>query len=215
MPGSLSHLKRRSFIKLGAAGLAGLAVRPAASTLPVSPAKEPPAAGRQPIVRTLGKTGLKLPVVSMGVMNSDNPNLIRAALDRGIVMLDTAHGYQRGRNEVIIGEVVKGRPRDTFVIATKVPGDPRDRQTGDFSPETTEEKFLEKFNLSLQRLGLEYVDILHLHNVLKREQVLYEPLLKALQTAKKRGQARFIGVSTHGNEPEVIRAVIEAGVHDV
>ena len=43
------------------------------------------------IYRTLGKTGIKLPVITMGVQNSDNPNLVRAALDAGMVHLDTAH----------------------------------------------------------------------------------------------------------------------------
>ncbi len=47
----------------------------------------------------------------MGVMNSDNPNLIRAALDSGILLLDTAHAYMQGRNEEVIGSVIKGRPR--------------------------------------------------------------------------------------------------------
>ncbi len=56
----------------------------------------------------------------MGVQQSDNPNLLRAALDAGIVHLDTGHIYSRGRNEEMIGGVIKGRPRDSFVIATKV-----------------------------------------------------------------------------------------------
>jgi predicted aldo/keto reductase-like oxidoreductase len=210
-----NNLKRRSFLKIGAAGLAGLCVKPAVSSQQEAPSTAQTTKPQKFIYRTLGKTGIKLPVVSLGVMNSDNPNLVRAALDKGIVLLDTAHSYQRGTNEGMIGEVIKGRPRDSFVIATKIPGDPRDRKTGDFSPETTGEKFLEKFNVSLQRLGLDYVDILNLHNVLKRGQVLYEPLLKALETAKKQGKARFIGVTTHGNEPEVIRAAIESKVHDV
>jgi len=148
-------------------------------------------------------------------MNSDNPNLIRAALDGGIVMLDTAHGYQRGRNEVVIGEVIKGRPRDSFVIATKVPAPGRDRSTGAIPADAQAGPFFEMFDTSLQRLGLEYVDILYQHNVLARDQALSKPVLEALQKIKEEGRARFIGVTTHGNEPEVIRAVIEAKVHDV
>ena len=208
-------LKRRSFLKLGAASLAGLCVKPAVSSPQSASGTTETVKPQKFIYRPLGKTGIKLPIVSLGVMNSDNPNLVRAALDKGIVLLDTAHGYQRGTNEGMIGEVVKGRPRDSFVVATKVPGDPRDRKTGDFSPETKGETFLRMFDISLKRLGLDYVDILYLHNVLKRDQVLYEPLLKALETVKKQGRARFIGVTTHGNEPEVIRAAIEGKVHDV
>jgi predicted aldo/keto reductase-like oxidoreductase len=59
------------------------------------------------------------------------------------------------------------------------------------------------------------VDILYLHSVVKREAVLFEPLLSALVKLKKEGKTRFIGVSTHGNEPEVIRAAVESKEHDV
>jgi len=210
------QLKRRSFLKWSAAGLAGMAANPiSASQTGDSPAETPHPQKKDVIVRTLGRTSLKLPVVSMGVMNSDNPNLIRAALDRGIVMLDTAHGYQGGRNEVVIGGVIKGRPRDSFMIATKVPAPGRDRRSGAIPADAKAEPFFDMFNLSLRRLGLEHVEILNQHNVLARDQVLFEPVLNALQKIKKEGKARFIGVTTHGNEPEVIRAVIEAKVHDV
>jgi len=209
-------LKRRSFLKWSAAGLAGVAVHPVSGIRTASAqAAEPNPQKKEPIVRTLGRTGLKLPVVSMGVMNSDNPNLIRAALDSGIVMLDTAHGYQRGRNEVVIGEVIKGRRRDSFVIATKVPAPGRDRSTGAIPADAKAEPFFEMFDTSLKRLGLDYVDILYQHNVLARDQAVSKPVLEPLQKIKKEGRARYIGVTTHGNEPEVIRGVIEAKVHDV
>jgi predicted aldo/keto reductase-like oxidoreductase len=167
------------------------------------------------IHRTLGKTGLKLPIVSMGVMNADNPKLVQAALDAGIVHLDTAHYYQRGRNEEMVGKVVKGRPRDSYVVATKVPGDRGDRKTGLFTKETKADSFIEKFELSLKRLGLEYVDILYLHSVVKRGAVLFEPLMNAMVKLKKAGKTRFIGVSTHRNEPEVLRAAADSKVYDV
>jgi predicted aldo/keto reductase-like oxidoreductase len=64
-------------------------------------------------------------------------------------------------------------------------------------------------------LGLEYVDILYQHNVWKREAVLFEPVLKALEKAKKKGKTRFVGVSTHRNEPEVIQAAVDSQVYDV
>jgi len=196
-------LKRRSFIKLGAAGLAGACVRPAVAGEAAHSQTSPSPLSAKFVYRTLGKTGLRLPVVSMGVMNADNPELVRAALDRGIVLLDTANGYQRGRNETMIGGVLKGRPRDSFVIATKVPA------------ESTAEEYLRNFDTSLRRLGLDYVDILHVHDCSSRQAVLDESVLKALEKIKKDGKARFFGVSTHSNEPEVIRAVVEGKFHDV
>ena len=209
-----SSLGRRSFIKKslwGAAGLGALSVS-AASGPANSPGQEKKG---KFITRTLGQTGIHLPVISMGVMNADNENLVRAALDAGIVHLDTAHGYQRGRNEEMIGRVIKDRPRDSYIIATKVPGTPRDRETGRFSAETKGETFLQMFDLSLKRLGLDQVDILYLHNVQYRDSALFEPLLKALETAKSSGKTRFVGISTHSNQAEAIQAALESKFYDV
>jgi len=165
------------------------------------------------VYRTLGKTGLKLPVINMGVMLTDNPNLIRTALDSGILLLDTAHGYMGGRNEEVIGSVIKGRPRDSYYIASKV-SLPQDRTKGLFTEGATTEEFLRRLDLSLKRLGVDYVDILHLHGVSRKESVMYEPALKAFEKAKKDGKIRFSGVSTHSNEPEVIHAAADSKAYD-
>jgi len=203
---------RRDFFKTVATGLGGYVL--------LSPDQKEVSSPEQLqeqkfVYRTLGKTGIKVPVISMGVMNADNPNLVKAALDNGIVLLDTAWSYQRGRNEKMIGSVIKDYPRDSYVIATKIPGRPSNRQTGLFTKETTGEDFIKKFNESLERLGLDYVDILYLHNSWKREATLFEPLMKAMAVIKKEGRARFLGVSTHRNEPEVIQAAIDSQFYDV
>ncbi len=164
--------------------------------------------------RTLGKTGITVPIINMGVMNTDNPNLVRMALDSGMVMLDTAQTYQRGQNEGMIGEVLKGRPRHSYVIATKAHL-PKNQTSGLYTEEATEEAFLKKVDRSLKNLGLEYVDIYYHHNVWKRESALYEPILKALEKVKREGKARFVGVTTHMNEAEVIDAAVDSKFYDV
>ncbi len=208
-------LGRRSFLKKSLTGLAAVGAVPGAVRAAALGDGGPVPAAAKPIVRTIGRTGLKVPVVSMGVMNADNPAVVQAALETGIVMFDTAHGYQRGRNEQMIGEVVKGRPRDSYMIATKVPGPQRDRTLQGLDAAALEKAFLEKFDLSLQRLGLDHVEILYLHNNTTREDVLNPAILAALDKAKKSGKARFIGTTTHSNEPAVIRATVEAKVYDV
>lgn len=210
-------IERRRFIQRGAAGLAGLGLLswPGLAKTKKEPAAKKEATKTRPPTRVLGRTGITLPLVSMGVMNADNPAVVRAALDGGIIHLDTAHSYQGGRNEEMIGEVLRGRPREAVILSTKVVGMPFDRQTGLFTPATTGEALLEKFELSLKRLGTSYVDILYLHGVPRAESARFEPLLTALQKAKKDGKARFIGLTTHRNEPEVIRAAIAARVYDV
>jgi hypothetical protein len=154
------------------------------------------------IRRPLGRTGLVLPVVSFGVMRADNPGLIRAAMKEGIVHFDTAHGYQRGSNEEMLGQVLSEYQRESFVIATKVKYD---------GPEDFRGKFL----LSLQRLKMDYVDILYVHSLTSRDEVLDREILEVIQDVKKSGRARHLGVSTHKNEPEVIRAAIESGVYEI
>ncbi len=173
------------------------------------------------VYRTLGKTGLRLPIVSFGVMNSDSPDLLRKALDLGVRHLDTANGYMGGKSEEVIGTIVSERKcRDQVVIGTKL-WFAREREGGFIStdrgtsPGATQENFDRMLSISLKRLQTDYVDILYLHSCHTREMVAYEPLLKIYEGAKKKGVARFVGVSTHSNEPEVIRAAVETGVWDV
>ena len=207
---------RREFLHAGLTGLVGLGITSSAAGATPEKQADPTAVVKTPVItRRLGKTGLVLPVVSMGVMNADNPNLVKAALEMGIVLLDTAHGYQGGRNEEMIGQVIKGRKRESFVIATKVAPEGMDRKTGLPTASTTAEALLAKLDISLRRLGLEHVDILYLHNIGTREAAQCEPLLQALQKARQDGKARFVGLSTHGNEPAVIRAAVETKVHEV
>jgi len=217
-----NELKRRAFLRQGLTGLAAVGAIPGAVKAAAFASADSGKAGvgetqtqTKLIVRTLGKTGLKIPVVSMGVMNADNPAVVQAALDSGIFMLDTAHGYQRGRNEQMIGQVIKGKPRDSYMIATKVPGPGRDKSLQGLDGEALQKSFLEKFDLSLERLGLDHVEILYLHNNTTKEDVQNPAIIEALQKAKKSGKARFIGITTHSNEPAVIRATIEAKVYDV
>src|SRR5581483_10922288 len=72
------------------------------------------------VQRTLGKTGITLPVVSMGVMNADIPGILRRAYELGIRHFDTAAVYQQGRNEEMVGSVIKELGvRDRVTISTK------------------------------------------------------------------------------------------------
>ena len=209
-----TKIARRDFLKSSVASLGSFFSLASAESTPGRPAGAKGKGPRKLVYRTLGKTGIRLPVITMGVMNSDNPNLIRAALDAGMVHLDTANGYMRGKNEEVIGEVLKGRPRDSFVVATKIYL-PRNENTGIYKESATQEAFSGRLDTSLKRLGLDSVDILYHHNVWKKESVLYEPIVKAMETARRNGKARFLGISTHQSEPEVIHATVDSKFYDV
>jgi len=205
---------RRDFMKSTLAGFGGLFFLPKMDMKQELRIVEAKGKEKKFVYRTFGKTGIEVPVISMGVMNTDNPNLVRVALDSGMVMLDTAQAYQRGQNERMIGEVLKGRPRDSYVIGTTA-GLPKNQITGLYTEEATEEAFLKKVDSSLKNLGLDYVDIYYHPDVRKKESALYEPILKALEKVKKEGKARFVGITTHMNEPEVIHAAVDSKFYDV
>jgi predicted aldo/keto reductase-like oxidoreductase len=205
---------RRDFMKSTLAGFGGFFFLPQIDAKQEFRVVEAKGKERKLVYRTLGKTGIKLPVINMGVMNTDNYNLVRVALDSGFVMLDTAQTYRRGQSEGMLGEMLKGRPRDSYVLATKARL-PADQKTGLYTEEATEEAFLKKVDVSLKNLGLEYVDIYYHHGVPNRESALYQPILKALEKVKKEGKARFVGITTHINEPEVIHAAVDSKIYDV
>ena len=202
-------MKRRTFFRSGLAGAAGITM----IGTPVL-AGNKPVDGGSIVSRTLGRTGLKLPVVSFGVMRSDNNSLVKAAYEAGMKMFDTAHGYMNGRNEEMLGGFFSQVPRDSFVIATKVKPAGVDRE-GKPTRETTATDFLEKFDLSLSRLKMDYVDILYMHAADSVEMVRHREIVNAMLDLKKKGRVKFIGISTHKNEPLVINTMAEDGIWDV
>jgi predicted aldo/keto reductase-like oxidoreductase len=205
----MKNINRRGFIRTGIAGAAGIvALSPSLTSTSTSDQEN------KIIYRTLGKTGLKVPVISFGVMRADNPNLCKAAYDKGIRFFDTANVYQNGNNETMLGNLLKDYPRDSFLLATKVKPAGTDRE-GKPSDQTTAEDFLTKFNTSLSRLKMDYVDILYVHDIRNPEMLEYKPIITTVKKLKKEGKVKFIGFSTHANEPVVINAAAESDTWDV
>ena len=203
----MKRISRRIFLKTGVAGAGMAALSP--KTFSAASGEQ----GKNIIYRTLGKTGLKVPVISFGVMRSDNPGLCKAAYEKGITLFDTANGYQGGNNETMLGNLLKDYPRNSFILATKVKPD-TDRE-GKPTAESTPENFIAAFNTSLSRLKMDYVDILYIHDISNPEFLGYKPIINTVQKLKNDGRAKFIGFSTHRNEPQVINAAAETDIWDV
>ena len=160
--------------------------------------------------RTLGRTGLKLPIVSMGVMNADVPGILRRSYELGIRHFDTAAVYQNGRNEEMVGSVIKEMGiRDKVVISTK-----QGIRASVQNPVEAKKRFIDGVEASLKRLQMDHVDILYHHGVDSAHHAKAEGSIEALHTLKKEGKTRFIGISTH-NTAEVLNAVVPLDVFDV
>jgi aryl-alcohol dehydrogenase-like predicted oxidoreductase len=211
-------MERREFLLKSAAGVFTTGLAAPLPRMAADVKQENP----RIIYRIMGRTGLKVPVLSFGVMNTDSPELIKKALEMGLKHLDTANGYLRGNSEASIGRVLKETGmRDKVYVATKIHL-ARDWNTGKFtledggrSPAATAENFNRLLDQSLGRLQSDYVDILYVHACDNAEMVRFETTLIAAVKAKEAGKARFIGVSAHSKVAEVIRAAVDAKVYDV
>lgn len=122
--------------------------------------------------------------------DDDGRALVRAALDNGINLLDTAYVYGLGHSEELVGSVMKEYDRDKIVLATK---GAQDFSSGDQVINNRPEFLTEQVNKSLERLGTDYIDIFYIHfpdhDTPKAEAV------GALQKLKEAGKIRAIGIS--------------------
>ncbi len=148
--------------------------------------------------RDLGSTGYKVSEIGFGAMNTRDAELIHAAIDGGINYVDTAHGYMNGVNEQIVGKVMQTK-RDKVFLTTKL-------KTHDAT------KIEDMMKTSLDRLKVDYVDLVLLHVVNSSGQTLESDMMKAFEDIRRKGMTRFIGVSTHSNQAEVLDASVESGV---
>ena len=139
-----------------------------------------------------GKSGLLVSKIAFGgipimrVPKIEATNIIREAISLGINFIDTAHAY--ADSEEKIGEALKGLRREDIIIASK-------------SLAVNKKVFNEHLDLSLKRLGVDYIDIYQLHNVYSESQrdEIFAPggAMEGLEEAVKAGKVRFPGFSSH------------------
>ncbi|MDA0999189.1 MAG: aldo/keto reductase [bacterium] len=150
--------------------------------------------------RTLGSTGLEVTVVGFGAMtiggifgpvdDNESNRALHAAIDNGMNFIDTSDAYGTGHSETVIGKFLKERSdRGDIIIFTK---GGNNMVTGqyNFTPEYIESCL----NGSLQRLGIERIDLYLLHNP-KEENMAAEDSYALLEKAKDAGKIKHWGVS--------------------
>jgi aryl-alcohol dehydrogenase-like predicted oxidoreductase len=166
--------------------------------------------------RTLGSSGLEVSEISLGswltfsggVEFDQTRACTDAAFEAGINFFDTANVYGRGAAESAWGEILSGRPRDSYVLATKVWGqmsdDPDDRGL-------SAAQIAKQIDASLARLRTDYVDLYQAHRF--DPDVPIEETLEALQQVVASGKARHLGFSEW--TPEQIQAAIDIAGPDL
>lgn len=150
------------------------------------------------LYRRLGGTGLKVSEISLGswltygggVEKDTAEKTINQAYELGINFFDTANVYNRGEAEKVVGKALSKFERSSYVLATKVffpMGD------GPNDGGLSRKHVTEQANMSLKRLGLEYVDILYTHRY-DPETPVYETL-RAIDDLIRQGKVLYAGVS--------------------
>jgi aryl-alcohol dehydrogenase-like predicted oxidoreductase len=155
---------------------------------------------------TLGRTGLRVSVAGLGCGGFSRLGLgtgkdeahavgiIRAALDLGVNLFDTAAAYG---TEPVLGKALRGVPRDRVVICTKAP-------FGVSNPNSTPERAVASLDRSLKELGTDYIDVYQLHGIAPHAyDHAREAIAPALLREKEKGKFRHLGVTeTAPGDPE-------------
>ena len=153
-----------------------------------------------------GKSGLKLPAISLGLYKNfsksdgyDNPRkIIQTAFDLGITHFDIANNYGNGNAEEVFGRILKQDfigYRDEMIISTKAGYDMWPGPYGDWG---SRKYMISSLDQSLKRLDLDYVDIYYSHRYDPNTPL--EETAGALDSAVKQGKALYIGVSNYPAE---------------
>src|SRR6186997_2914146 len=150
--------------------------------------------------RILGKTGVRLPILSFGASSlgqefrkvklEEALESVRVALECGLNFIDTSPFYGRGMSEVLLGVALKGVPRASYTLCTKLGR--YDLAHFDFSAR----RVAESVDVSLHRLGCGHLDIVLCHDIefVPMQQIVDETL-PALREVQRAGKVRYIGFS--------------------
>jgi aryl-alcohol dehydrogenase-like predicted oxidoreductase len=150
--------------------------------------------------RYVGRTGLTVGRLGLGtwtwgtdVDEHEAGAQLRAFVDAGGTLVDTAPGFGRGASEAMVGTLLRGvADRADLVIATKAGIVP---SRGEWVQDTSRGAMLRSLDASLGRLGVDYIDLWQVH--VASAQVPVEETLSALDAAVSSGRVRYAGVSNY------------------
>ena len=171
--------------------------------------------------RRVGRSGLKLPALSLGLWHNfghDRPldtqrAILRRAFDRGVTHFDLANNYgpPPGSAETNFGRILRedfAGLRDELVISSKAGWDMWPGPYGDLG---SRKYLIASCDQSLQRMGLEYVDIFYHHHF--DESTPLEETMGALDTIVRQGKALYVGISSYSAQrtTEAVAILAELG----
>jgi L-galactose dehydrogenase len=162
--------------------------------------------------RLLGKTGLRVSVLSFGgsslggafrqIDEAEGVRTVHTALDLGINYIDTSPYYGETRAEIVLGRALKEVARDRYYLATKV------GQYGHGVFDFSADRVTRSLDESCSRLGVDYIDVLQCHDIEFADvRQIVDETLPALARLREAGRIGHIGIT--GLPLKVLRAVVE------
>lgn len=211
-----SDYSRRKFLATTATGVVSAGLAGLSPHVALAQESEPPTdtkKAKEIIYRHLGKSDIKVPIVSMGAGGCNDPGVIQASYELGVRHFDTASNYGFGSNEQLVGGVLnKMGVRDKAVIGSKIYTPAQRRGV---SGKAIGEKLMKLTEGALKRLKSDYIDILYIHDVNSGDVVKDPDIIDGMAAIKSQGKARLVALSTHANMTEVINAATETKFWDV
>ena len=205
------NLDRRDFIKKTAAGAIGMSL---AGSSALSRSEQGVMLPKIKDYRRLGRTGALVSDIGSGVPYSES--LLRAVIDAGVNFIETSETYDNGRNEILIGNVIRNIERKKLFITTKI--------NTTLGLADSPDDIVKRAEESLRRLGTQYIDLYMMHQAQSIVRVADRNFHKACDRLEKDGRIKFRGLSCHGTFwwqeqggtlEEIVMAAIEDGRYDV
>jgi predicted aldo/keto reductase-like oxidoreductase len=157
--------------------------------------------------RILGQTGERVSALGLGGFHIGLPRvtakqgirIIRSAIDRGLTFMDNSWDYNEGESEIRMGKALKDGYRDKVFLMTKVDG-------------RTKKEASRQIDQSLKRLGVDHVDLLQHHEIIRFEDAdrifAAGGAMEAFREAREAGKLRYIGFTGH-KDPHVHLYMLE------
>ena len=159
--------------------------------------------------RMLGGSGLRISEIGLGCMSipavdvDAGMRIIHRAIDLGINYIDTADIYDKGLNETLVGNALKGK-RESVVLATKVGNQWKNDGSGlKWNPH--KDHIISAVEKSLQRLQTDYIDVYQLHGGTIEDPI--DETIEAFELLVREGKIRHYGISSI--RPNVIREYVK------
>lgn len=167
--------------------------------------------------RVLGRTGIKVSPVGYGASRTMEPALIKSAMDTGINFLDTGRVYFNGQNEAMVGKAVKGVRKEVVIqsrmmVYLKKKGE--QLKSAKVS-ENIKKMMQSSLSESLNALRTDYIDIMLIHGAKSLDIINHETVMEFFSAAKKKGQIRACGFTSHDNQVELLKSANKSKFYDV